>query len=139
MKNITITPWSFYNSDVTSVFIPKSVTHIGYFAFFACYKLERVSFDPKSELQIIENNEFGSSDIKCFYIPPSVKTIGELAFEDTDLEIIEFDENCESISFDCHIFDYSTDASIIIPSKFKNSIFFKEGAIQILQGANEQI
>ncbi len=68
-----------YNSDLTSVIIPNSVTTIGSGAFGGCSAL--TSIDIPNSVTTIGSGVFGScSALKSISIPNSVTTIGDGAF-----------------------------------------------------------
>ena len=70
-----------YNYSLKSVNIPSKVKNIGFYAFFTCFNLESITFDPNSELEELEAALFyGGNKIKDFFIPKSVKRINQQAF-----------------------------------------------------------
>lgn len=71
--------------NVSSVFIPATVTSIGSHAFIYCNALTTVTFAEGSQLKSIGNNAFWGSEhlyprFKEIKIPDSVETIGNGAF-----------------------------------------------------------
>lgn len=81
-------------TNVSSVFIPATVTSIGGFAFRCCKSLATVTFAEDSHLKSIERSAFSGTDpahprFKEIQIPDSVERIGTNAFHNCqDLESI---------------------------------------------------
>ena len=97
----------FENSGLTEIFIPKSIREIKNMAFEECLSLEKVSFEDKSELQIIggryeseTTGDFGimgafkrCSSLKSIQFPQGLKTIEPCAFYDcSSLAIVDASE-----------------------------------------------
>jgi hypothetical protein len=77
--------------QLTSITIPASVTTIGARALFNCTKLTTVTFASNSQLATIGQEAFSSSSITDIEIPASVTNIDESAFSIcTDLETVTF-------------------------------------------------
>ena len=73
---------AFYDSNITSVVIPDTVTSIGNYAFSSCYSLASVNFGNNSHLTIIGEHAFSSCiSLTSITIPSSVTSIGEYAFQ----------------------------------------------------------
>lgn len=72
---------TFYFCDSLELLgtIPSSVQSIGKSAFEACYSIKSVSFGEDSQLKTIGDNAFKEVPA-AINIPPSVETIGALAF-----------------------------------------------------------
>ena len=67
----------FSGSDLTSITIPSSVTHIGSKAFYLCRSLTSVTFESGSQLTTIEGEAFcACSSLTSMTIPSSVTEIG---------------------------------------------------------------
>ena len=72
---------AFYNTSITSVYIPASVTSIGSNAFIYCRSLGAVTFAADSQLATIDRNVFYyCSKLTSITIPASVTTISTGAF-----------------------------------------------------------
>ncbi len=69
-----------WNTTLTNVSIPSSVTSIGESAFDGCENLAVVTFDEGSNLQSIGKDAFWSCAIQSIDIPSSVTSIGDRAF-----------------------------------------------------------
>ena len=70
---------AFYNSDITSVVIPNSVTRIKEHAFYGCSSLTSIII-PNSVTEIEEYAFYGCSSLTSIIIPNSVTEIEEYAF-----------------------------------------------------------
>lgn len=90
-------------TNVSSVFIPATVTSIGRFAFRCCKFLATVTFAEGSQLKSIGVSAFSGTDsahpiFKEIQIPYSVETIGTNAFHNCqDLESITLPASLETI------------------------------------------
>ena len=90
-------------TNVSSVFIPATVTSIGRFAFRCCKFLATVTFAEDSQLKSIGVSAFSGTDsahpiFKEIQIPYSVETIGTNAFHNCqDLESITLPASLETI------------------------------------------
>ncbi len=71
---IGITSFSF--SGTRQIKIPKNVNQIGQRAFERCEKLQRVDFNPDSDLQLIKKHAFYCSSIQSISYPPKLTKIG---------------------------------------------------------------
>ena len=97
-------------TNVSSVFIPATVTSIGRFAFRCCKFLATVTFAEGSHLKSIGVSAFSGTDpahprFKEIQIPDSVETIGTNAFHNCqDLESITLPASLKSIQ--SSVFDY---------------------------------
>ena len=70
-----------YNTDITSVYIPKSVSIIDENAFYACTNLKSLEYENDSELVSIAPYAFdGCISLSSVTIPDSVISIGQRAF-----------------------------------------------------------
>ena len=85
-----IRPNSLYNTSVTSLFIPKSVTEICNAAFSGAFYLETVIFEPGIKLITIDKVCFAwCYQLKMIILPPSIKSIGDRMFQGTS-SVISF-------------------------------------------------
>lgn len=90
-------------TNVSSVFIPATVTSIGGFAFRCCKFLATVTFAEGSQLKSIGGSAFSGTNpahprFKEIKIPDSVETIGNRAFHNCqDLESITLPASLETI------------------------------------------
>lgn len=80
VKEIKVSAFSD-NTNIKTVVIPDSITHIRWGAFWKCSKLERVYFGKDSQLSYIGGYAFHScSSLAGITIPSKVTEIKELAF-----------------------------------------------------------
>ncbi len=90
-------------TNVSSVFIPATVTSIGRLAFRCCKFLATVTFAEGSQLKSIGNSAFSGTDpahprFTEIQIPDSVETIGTNAFQNCqDLESITLPASLKTI------------------------------------------
>ena len=75
---------AFYNSNINTITIPKSVVTINHGAFQAAGILN-ITFESPSSLTTIGSNVFLSCNFTTVTIPNSVTSIGDLAFYDSNL------------------------------------------------------
>lgn len=91
----------FSNRDVKTVLIPKFIKVIGNSAFRICKSLNKLEFEKDSDLQIIDDYAFVSTNIEKVSIPKKVTYIGKGSFASCmnlfDVEIPE-DLEIDSIS-----------------------------------------
>lgn len=86
---------AFYDSSLTSISIPESVTSIGFWAFFSCDRLKHINI-PNTVTYLGDCAFKGCTSLKDVIIGESVVSIGKYAFE-----------NCKSIT------------SLVIPNSVK--------------------
>ena len=71
----------FSQTDITDVFIPKSITSIGKTAFYKCTALNKVDFEENSELKTIWGSAFSyCSSLDSIIIPKEVTGVKSYAF-----------------------------------------------------------
>lgn len=111
-------------TNVSSVFIPVTVTSIGRLAFRCCKFLATVTFAEGSQLKSIGNSAFSGTDpahprFKEIQIPDSVETIGTNAFQNCqDLESITLPASLKTI--ESSAFSYCRNLSEIeLPTSLK--------------------
>ncbi|MBI4856634.1 MAG: leucine-rich repeat protein [Acetobacterium woodii] len=71
---------AFYNRNITSVEIPKTVKTIGNQAFYNCLNLTTVTFAADSSLTSIGTAAFASIGVSSLTLPANLKTIGGQVF-----------------------------------------------------------
>ena len=111
-------------TNVSSVFIPATVTSIGGFAFRCCKFLATVTFAEGSQLKSIERAAFWGSEqvyprFKEIKIPDSVETIGNGAFYDCrDLERITLPSALQKLS-NSTFYDCTALSEVTFPASLK--------------------
>ncbi len=83
------------NENITSVYIPKTVTAVKENAFSGCVKLRNVIFYGNSTISVIDNYAFNNCEsLEAFNFPSSIKIIGEYAFSGCkQLNSVTYDSN----------------------------------------------
>lgn len=123
----TIGDYSFLDCCIDKLYLPASLTSIGYYAFSGNY-LRHVVFSPNSELEIIQGWAFQINYIDDIKIPESVNFIGNEAFSDNhDIEVI-FPRNSKISELGKNIFKKCNNCTIkctenvkdILEENFKN-------------------
>jgi hypothetical protein len=71
---------AFYESGVTSIHLPASVTVIGQGCFGGCDSLVSITFEPGSQLSQLAKRAFSWSGLTSIHLPASVTVIGEFCF-----------------------------------------------------------
>jgi hypothetical protein len=80
-KLTTIGYAAFGGTAIVNLTIPKSLTTIGNSSFINCNKLETLTFEEPSKLEVIDSNAFyGCASLTSIYIPDSVSAVGSDAF-----------------------------------------------------------
>lgn len=78
-KLLCIGAHAFMDSQLTSIYIPASLTTLSERAFRGC-PLEKVEFAPKGNLTCIGEGAFADTRITDIVIPNGIKEIGDRAF-----------------------------------------------------------
>lgn len=84
------------SSEITSLFIPNTVTKIGDRAFEGCTSLKSVNI-PTSITEIGNRVFYGCHGLTSITIPNSITKIGDYAFSCTDLKSIDLPNSVTSI------------------------------------------
>ena len=108
---------TFYQTGLTSIEIPASVTSIGDDAFFSVASLATVTFAADSGLLTIGDSAFGWTGITSITIPASVTTILKSAFMAvTSLTSVTFAAGSGLLTIGEGAFSSTAITSIIIPA-----------------------
>ncbi len=85
---------AFMYRSIESLYIPKSVTYIGNYAFYYCNNLKTITFEEGSLLETIGDYAFMyCTELESIFIPKNVKTINSNAFSNNNsLTSITFEE-----------------------------------------------
>ncbi|KAK8834051.1 hypothetical protein M9Y10_031528 [Tritrichomonas musculus] len=124
-RNIKIIgSYSFSESKIEEISIPRSVTKICERAFSCCNKLRKIEIPTDSNLQTIERCAFFFSDIEDISIPRSVTKICKDAFWYCyNLNVIEISEESQMQSISKSSFrGCQSSMLIMIPSSLKGLI-----------------
>ena len=93
-----ICDYAFFESNLQSVILPDSVTHIGEHAFDCCMNLKSIRF-PKS-LRVLSAESFISCGFESIEMPEGLIEVGSAAFENCEsLRSVKFNDKLESL--DC--------------------------------------
>ena len=108
-------------TGLTSIEIPASVTSIGDDAFWNCSNLATVTFAEDSQLATIGISAFNSCrGLASVEIPASVTSIGERAFSGSSLGSVTFADGSRLESIGNYAFDNTGLTSIEIPASVTN-------------------
>ena len=137
----SIGQYAFQYSNLSQITIPASVQTIGNYAFFYNISLTTIIFENNSNLTSIGNYAFasfpGSSSLTSINIPASVTSIGDYAFQYSNLSTITFDVNSLLTSIGDFAFGYSNNISeIIIPTSILtigNNSFYSCASLENVQ------
>jgi hypothetical protein len=131
---------AFYGrTNLTSITIPASVTHIGKKAFAECTGLLKVEFAKDSRLGDIDQSAFnGCSSLTSITIPASVTSIGSRAFSECEkLGTVEFAEGSKLEKIGAAAFFSTAIKNITIPTgvtKLGNGVFESCGQLTEVRG-----
>ena len=105
----------FRNKDISSVYIPDSVTSIGGRAF---YENNLTSVYIPDSVTSIGNYAFATNKFSTITIPDSVTSIGIYAFADTDISSVTISNSVTNIGD--YAFQYNRLTSVYIPDSVTN-------------------
>lgn len=112
-----IDAFSFSLSSIKSIEIPQHVTDICENAFQFCVNLQKVTFQPNSELRKIGKNAFHIVSIRSISIPKHVIKIEKNCFYQCDsLEKIEIDPDSELQKIERMAFSETKIEKLVFPS-----------------------
>jgi surface protein len=94
----TIGEYSFYGSGIAAINIPDNVKEIEGYAFMSCEALSSVRL-PSELTELSTAVFYGCTSLKTLEIPETVTRIGDLAFQDGDLESIVIPSNVTIVDF----------------------------------------
>jgi hypothetical protein len=124
----------YWNTNITSLTIPGSVTNIGYNAFQICTSLTNVTI-PDSVVSI-GSDAFGGAGLTSVSIPASVTNLGEFAFFCPSLTAITVDsQNAFYSSVGGVVFDKSGFTLVEYPHGGVGSYTIPAGVTNIGYGA----
>ena len=113
----TISSWAFDGTKYLTITLPDSVTTIETSAFENAFSEGgSLTISPNSQLTTIGNVAFRySSKLTSFYMPSTVTSIGERAFENSGIKTIENFENCQITKLNNKVFNAAAIETIKIP------------------------
>ena len=117
---------AFYDTELVSIFLPRSLTRINGYAFAHTLFLRCVEFPSGSNLEEINFSAFFESNIDNFTVPSSVYELGEDAFASSKLKDITFKPSSVELDIQARCFKESLIEKILIPNNIKylkNSVF----------------
>lgn len=76
-----VAPWYAYRQNITSAVLSEGVTAVGYYAFYACYRLEQINV-PRNVQYIGEGAFYGCTALQGIVLPDGLGSIGRYAFRD---------------------------------------------------------
>ena len=124
----------YWNTNITSVTIPGSVTNVGHDAFELCLGLTNVTI-PDSVVSI-GSDAFGGAALTSIAIPASVTNLGNFAFDCLSLTAITVDpENAFYSSAGGVLFDKSGFKLLRYPQGGAGSYAIPAGVTNIGEGA----
>jgi hypothetical protein len=136
----SIGQYAFQYSNLSQIVIPSGVQTIGIYAFFNNISLTTIAFENNSNLTSIGDYVFasspGSSSLISINIPASVTSIGDFAFQYSNLSTITFDVNSLLTNIGDYAFGYSNISEIIIPTSILtigNNAFFLVAPLENVQ------
>lgn len=95
---LSIGIYTFQNSGIEKITLPKSLISIGYKAFWKCERLETAAI-PEN-VKIVGGRAFGESGLKEVYLPEGLESIGSYAFDSTHIKQIYIPDTVTEIGND---------------------------------------
>lgn len=77
---LSIGKWSFHQSSISEIEIPKQTQIIQQEAFYCCSNLRKIEISEDSKLNEIDRGSFSKCSIENFFIPSNVRIIQEGCF-----------------------------------------------------------
>ena len=114
----TISSWAFDGTKSLTITLPDSVTTLETSAFESAFSDGgSITINPTSQLKTIGYKAFrASSKLNSFYIPSTVISIGDYAFESCGAKVFENFENCQITKLGNSVFLSAAVETIKIPS-----------------------
>ena len=129
LNNITIGNNAFYNNQLVSVDLGKSVSSIGSNAFYSNF-IENLNMSEN--IREIKENAFSNNKIKYVHLPNTLTTIGTGAFKNNNLTNIEIPKSIDTIV--TSLFENNKITSLVIPDNIKHidNLAFQNNLIETL-------
>jgi len=111
-----VAPWYAYRQNITSAILSEGVTAVGYYAFYACYRLEQINV-PQNVQYIGEGAFYGCTALQGIVLPDGLGSIGRYAFRDCkNLRSVNIPESVTRIE-DSTFYNCEQLRSAVIPGK----------------------
>lgn len=111
-----VAPWYAYRQNITSAILSEGVTAVGYYAFYACYRLEQINV-PRNVQYIGEGAFYGCTALRDIVLPDGLGSIGRYAFRDCkNLRSVNIPESVTRIG-DSTFYNCEQLRSVVIPGK----------------------
>ena len=111
-----VAPWYAYRQNITSAILSEGVTAVGYYAFYACYRLEQINV-PRNVQYIGEGAFYGCTALRDIVLPDGLGSIGRYAFRDCkNLQSVNIPESVTRIG-DSTFYNCEQLRSVVIPGK----------------------
>ena len=111
-----VAPWYAYRQNITSAVLSEGVTAVGYYAFYACYRLEQINV-PQNVQYIGEGAFYGCTALRDIVLPDGLGSIGKRAFGDCkNLRSVNIPEGVTRIG-DSTFYNCEQLRSVVIPGK----------------------
>ena len=111
-----VAPWYAYRQNITSAVLSEGVTAVGYYAFYACYRLEQINV-PRNVQYIGEGAFYGCTALQGIVLPDGLGSIGRYAFRDCkNLRSVNIPESVTRIG-DSTFYNCEQLRSVVIPGK----------------------
>jgi hypothetical protein len=106
----------FLGSRLEWIVIPSTIEVIRERCFYGCECLERVTFERRSNLIVIESFAFSRSGLRSVMIPESVERIESFCFYECEyLSEIEFEPGCELLEVGFEAFGQTGVQTVAVP------------------------
>ena len=111
-----VAPWYAYRQNITSAVLSEGVTAVGYYAFYACYRLEQINV-PRNVQYIGEGAFYGCTALQGIVLPDGLGSIGRYTFRDCkNLRSVNIPESVTRIG-DSTFYNCEQLRSVVIPGK----------------------
>ncbi|MGL6125263.1 MAG: leucine-rich repeat domain-containing protein [Metamycoplasmataceae bacterium] len=124
------------NAILKSIEIPAKIKVIQHSSFYNTTSLERVTFEPGSQLKTLGWSSFRKSNIASITLPEKVEAMGPYSFRDTKLVSFEVPDGVKILESDTFYQVRSLDTVTFGPNTklidIRNNVFFDSGITKII-------